>query len=162
MEKLPFYSTTRVWDVCMCVHMEEKLPGSQSWRFSAFCQAKESLTFVGFSLKIVSNFSGKNIYWVENGLNVGRVGGSVCSGCVPDTSGQAVACPGTHHTKYNFNLKDTKDSKCNVDKECSCVNQFLCNWSQDAIWGEVTFTQLRFISVPFCCTILLFNSFYTQ
>ena len=21
--KLPFYSTTRVWDVCMCVHMEE-------------------------------------------------------------------------------------------------------------------------------------------
>ena len=37
----------------------EKLPGRQSWRFSAFCQAKESLTFVGFSLsKIVSNFSG--------------------------------------------------------------------------------------------------------
>ena len=166
--KPPFYSTTQsVGCVHVCAYggggIWEKLPGRQSWRFSAFCQAKESLTFVGFSLlKIVSNFSGKNIYWVENGLDVGRVGGSVCSGCVPDTSGQAVACPGTHHTKYNFNLKDTKDSKCNVDKECSCVNQFLCNWSQDAIWGEVTFTQLRFISVPFCCTILLLNSFYTS
>ena len=62
--KLPFYSTTQsVGCVHVCAYggggIWEKLPGRQSWRFSAFCQAKESLTFVGFSLsKIVSNFSG--------------------------------------------------------------------------------------------------------